>query len=61
MRTSRLALAILLTVIGAVWIGQGTGVLGGSAMSGSAFWAIVGVGLVVAAAVVVAWERRPRS
>jgi glucose dehydrogenase len=60
MRRTPLIVAILLALVGLVWLGQGTGLIGGSAMSGSSFWAIVGVVLLVAAAVVVVREvRRP--
>lgn len=60
MRTSRLTLAVVFALVGLVWIGQGTGLIGGSAMSGSSFWAVVGVVLVAAAAVLVVREaRRP--
>lgn len=60
MRRSRIALAVLLTLVGLVWIGQGTGLIGGSAMSGSSFWAIVGAVLLAIAAVLVVLEvRRP--
>ncbi|MFW5471186.1 hypothetical protein ACOCJ4_14200 [Knoellia sp. CPCC 206435] len=38
----RLALGILLVVVGLVWMLQGLGVLGGSAMSGVTLWAVVG-------------------
>ena len=58
MRTPRLALAVLLTLVGAVWIGQGTGIIGGSAMSGSPFWAVAGLALIVVAVVMVGLERR---
>jgi hypothetical protein len=58
MRTPRLALAVLLTLVGAVWIGQGTGIVGGSAMSGSPFWAVAGLALIVVAVVMVGLERR---
>lgn len=60
MRRSRIALVALLTLVGLVWIGQGTGMIGGSAMTGSPFWAAVGVVLLAVAAVVVVREtRRP--
>jgi hypothetical protein len=36
------ALGILLTVVGVIWALQGLGYIGGSSMSGSALWAIVG-------------------
>lgn len=54
MRISRLVVALVALLVGLAWIGQGTGYIGGSAMSGSTFWAVVGVAL-VAAAVVIAW------
>jgi hypothetical protein len=56
--TIRTVIAIVLFLVGAVWIGQGTGVIGGSVMSGSAFWAIVGAVLVIVAAVIVVTGRR---
>jgi hypothetical protein len=60
MRRSRIALAVLLTLVGLVWLGQGTGLIGGSAMSGSSFWALVGAVLLAIAAVLVVLEmRRP--
>jgi hypothetical protein len=60
--TIRTVIAVVLFLVGAVWIGQGIGVIGGSAMSGSSFWAIVGAVLViVAAAVVVTGRRTNRS
>jgi hypothetical protein len=60
MRTSRLFLAALLALVGIVWIGQGVGLIGGSFMTGSAFWAVVGAGLLVVAAAVVGLEWRAR-
>jgi glucose dehydrogenase len=54
--------ALLLALTGLTFVGQGLGFIGGSAMTGSSFWAIVGAVLVVVAAVV-AWtavrSRRP--
>jgi glucose dehydrogenase len=58
MRTSRLVVALVLALIGIVWIGQGVGLIGGSAMTGSSFWAVAGVVLVAAAGGLLAWERR---
>ncbi|WP_214467807.1 hypothetical protein [Microbacterium flavescens] len=54
---------ILLVVVGAVWALQGIGMLGGSAMTGSTTWAVigpivVGVGLVL---IVIGIARRSRS
>ena len=60
MRASRLAIALIVALLGLVWLAQGTGLIGGSAMSGSTFWAIVGaVLLVVAAAIAVREWRAP--
>ena len=58
MRPSRLALAAIFALVGLVWIGQGVGAIGGSAMSGSPFWAVVGAILVVVAVAIVVLERR---
>lgn len=52
MRKSRLAIAVVLLVVGALWIGQGTGTVGGSAMSGQSMWALVG-GVLVAGGLIV--------
>ena len=53
MRT-RWIVAALLALVGLTFIGQGLGYIGGSAMSGSSFWAVVGTVLVVVAGFV-AW------
>jgi hypothetical protein len=58
MRASRLVIALLVALVGLVWVAQGTGIIGGSAMSGSSFWAIVGLVLLVVAAVIAAREWR---
>ena len=54
-RGTLLAVGALLTIAGTVFALQGFGVLGGSVMSGSHFWAVAGpliaiVGLVILAA-----------
>lgn len=61
MRRSRLVLAALFALVGLVWIGQGIGAIGGSVMTGSPFWAIVGAVLLVIATVVFFRERRPQG
>jgi hypothetical protein len=60
-RTSRLVGALVLALVGIVWLGQGVGLIGGSAMTGSAFWAVVGVLLLVVAGVLVVIETRRRD
>jgi hypothetical protein len=58
MRASRLVVVVVLALVGLLWIGQGMGLIGGSAMTGSGFWAVVGVPLLAIAVVLVLWERR---
>jgi hypothetical protein len=60
MRTSRLVIAVILGLLGLVWLAQGLGVLAGTAMSGSFFWAIVGAGLLAAGVVIGTLEARRR-
>jgi hypothetical protein len=48
MRRTRLVLAAILLLIGAAWIGQGTGAVAGSSMSGQSTWAVVGGVFVIA-------------
>ena len=43
MRWVMIVVGVLLALIGAVWSLQGVGVLQGSVMTGSSFWATVGV------------------
>jgi len=45
----RLIIAVILFLLGLVWIGQGTGLIGGSAMSNVGLFALLGAGLVVLA------------
>jgi preprotein translocase subunit SecG len=56
MRWLRLVVAAILLLVGVVWIGQGTGTVAGSAMSGQSMWAFVGGALVVAGLAIGAWE-----
>ena len=61
MRTSRLIVALLLGLVGLVWIGQGTGLIGGSAMSNVGLFAVIGAVLLIAGVVVALRERRVAS
>lgn len=63
MRPLRLVAAALLLLVGLVWIGQGLNLIKGSAMTGSSFWAVAGVALLVVAGAIVLRERHlsPRS
>jgi hypothetical protein len=60
MQRPRLAVALVLLLVGLVWIGQGIGLLGGSVMSSQTIWAIVG-GVLVLVAAGIAWTARPGS
>lgn len=61
-RTLLKPVGVLLALVGLLWTLQGTGVLGGSAMSGVAFWAVVGVALIIAGvALYVLGERTLRA
>ncbi len=57
MSIRRLAISIVMLLVGLVWIAQGSGLIGGSAMSGASIWAVIGAALVVGAAAV-AWSAR---
>lgn len=50
-------LGILLVAVGGLWTLQGLGVLGGSVMSGSTMWAIIGPIVAIVGVVLVVWRR----
>jgi hypothetical protein len=56
--TARYVIAAMLALVGLVFLGQGLGYIGGSSMTGSTFWAVVGALLLVAAAVLILISRR---
>jgi hypothetical protein len=60
-RPARVVIAIVLALVGAVWALQGLGVIGGSAMSGTLFWAGAGIAIIIGAGVVLAAEIRRRD
>ena len=57
MRVRRI-LAVVLFLIGAIWILQGVDILGGSSMTGHGIWAVFGTILILVA---IALVRGPRS
>ena len=61
MRPARVVIAVIVGLAGLVWMAQGLGVLPGTVMSGSIFWAIVGAALLVVAVAIIAVERRRSS
>jgi hypothetical protein len=56
----RYLVAVVLAVVGAIFIGQGLGYIGGSRMTNDPFWAAVGavMVLVAIALTLVTWRRR---
>jgi hypothetical protein len=58
MTVARRILGALLVLTGAVWLGQGLSAIGGSSMTGSSFWAIVGGVCVVVGIVLLGWPWR---
>ena len=58
----RLVVGALLVVVGVVWLGQGIGWIGGSFMTGSAVWGVIGAACTAAGAWLVLTARRaPRQ
>jgi hypothetical protein len=54
----RRVLGALLFLTGAVWIGQGADLIKGSTMTGSTFWAVMGVVCVAGGLVLLGWPWR---
>lgn len=60
MRPTRLVLAAVLALVGAIWLGQGLGFIGGSPMTGDPVWALIGAILVgLAIGLAIRERRRP--
>lgn len=60
-RSTRSIIALVVALVGLVWIGQGLGVIRGSSfMVDDIRWAIIGLGFVVAGAAL-AWQERRRT
>ncbi len=51
---------LLALVLGAVWIGQGVGLVPGSFMTGRSEWAAIGAVVTAAAVAGLWWTARPR-
>jgi uncharacterized membrane protein YhiD involved in acid resistance len=50
----------VLCLVGGVWVAQGTGALHGSGMSGHGQYAVLGVVVIVAGLLALAWANRAR-
>ena len=59
MRTALLVVGILASLLGAVWIGQGIGLIRGSFMTGEPLWAEIGAGVLVAGVALAVFSRLP--
>jgi len=55
---ARRIVGVVLILTGAVWVGQGTGLIEGSSMTGSTFWAVVGGLCIVAGLGLLGWPWR---
>lgn len=55
---ARMIIGLILIVIGAVWFGQGIGVIHGSFMTGEVLWAVIGVIAIFLGGSLVAGSRR---
>ena len=62
MKAGAIVIAVLMFLVGAVWIGQGLGYIKGSFMTGDMHWFWIGAGMVAAAVLLgaVALSYRPR-
>ncbi len=56
MQRAGAGVAVVLVVVGAVWIGQGLGFIPGSFMTGDPFWALAGAAT-AGFGVVLGWSR----
>jgi hypothetical protein len=54
----RMVIGAALCLVGAVWVGQGVGWIGGSFMSGEAAWAVIGAVAIVLGLVTIRGPRR---
>ena len=54
-------LGVVLILIGVVWFFQGINVLLGSFMSGNSLYSVLGIILVVAGIIILAFNNRPRK
>jgi hypothetical protein len=51
---------IILILLGALWIAQGSNLMAGSAMSGQTMWLWIGVGAAILGVVALVWANRRR-
>ena len=61
MKTTINIVAVLLLVVGTLWILQGRGLVGGSFMTGDRTWLWTGVAVDLLGIGMLIWNNRPRS
>ncbi len=61
MRIAGTIVGILLILVGALWIGQGSNMIGGSAMSGQNQWLWIGVVVLIVGIAALWWTYRRRA
>jgi hypothetical protein len=54
-------IGVVLCLVGIVWIGQGTNLIGGSVMSGQGLWLGIGCACLVVGLALVVWAWRIRG
>jgi NADH:ubiquinone oxidoreductase subunit K len=54
-------IGVVLCLVGIVWIGQGTNLIGGSVMSGQGLWLSIGCACLVVGLALVVWAWRTRG
>ena len=55
---ARMAIGVALCLVGALWVGQGVGLIGGSFMSGEAVWAVIGAVAILFGVVLIRGPKR---
>jgi hypothetical protein len=54
-------ISVFITLVGILWVLQGTNLVRGSFMSGQSLWLYIGIGLTIAGAVALWWINLPGS
>ena len=60
MRIAGNIVGIILVLLGALWVAQGSNMMAGSAMSGQTMWLWIGVVVVIVGIVALVWANRRR-
>jgi uncharacterized membrane protein len=60
MQRTRLVIAVLLVVVGTLWVGQGLGIIPGSFMTNDRVWAVAGL-VALSVGAFLTWDALRRS